>query len=94
MFRENLLKKYLSALTEIKRRQVENKVFKIGDLVLISGKKMYRSGYCLARIIEIRPNRDDVVQVVKVKPSMENMCYQQETCVYSDIRRFITATSS
>ena len=46
---------------------MENRNFKIGDLVLISDKNMHRSDWPLARIIEIRPSRDSAVGVVKVK---------------------------
>ena len=43
MFGKRWLKEYLSALTERKSWQVENRNFKIGDLVLISVEKMHCS---------------------------------------------------
>ena len=67
MFGKRWLKVYLPTLAERKKSQVENRNFKIGELVLISDKDMHRSEWPLARIIEIRASRDDVVRVFKVK---------------------------
>ena len=50
---------------------IENRNFKIGDLVLISDENMHCSDWPLARIIEIRPSQDDAVGVVKVKTTNE-----------------------
>ena len=67
MFWKRWLKEYLATLTERKKWQVENRHFKIGDLILISDENIHRSDWLLARIIEIRPSRDSVVRMVKVK---------------------------
>ena len=67
MFGKRWLKVYLPTLAERKKSQVKNRNFKIGELVLISDKDMHRSEWPLARIIEIRASRDDVVRVFKVK---------------------------
>ena len=67
MFSKRWLKEYLPTLTERKKWQVENRNFKIGELVLISDENMHRSDWPLARIIEVRPSRDEIERVVKVK---------------------------
>ena len=60
MFSKRWLKEYLPTLTERKKWQVENRNFKIGELVLISDENMHRSDWPLARIIEVRPSRDEI----------------------------------
>ena len=70
---------------------MEKRNCEIGDLVVILDKNMHRSYQPLAIIIKIRHNRDDVVRVAKVKSPIENMYDKRETCVYTNIRRFITS---
>ena len=62
MFWKRLMKGYLPALTERKRWQMEKRNFKMRYLVFISNKNMHCSDWLLARVIEIRPRRDDVVR--------------------------------
>ena len=85
------LKEYLPTLTEKKRWQVENRNFKIGDLVLISDENMHRSDWPLAKIIKIRPCREDVVQVLKVKTTngeyvrpAGNLCLLEHSSFYNN----------
>ena len=79
------------ALSTFVKWQVENRNFKIGELILISVENMHRLDCPLARMIKIRPSRDDVVRVLKVKTTngeyvrpAGNLCLLEHSSFYNN----------
>ena len=61
------LKEYVLLLTERKKRNVKNRTFQVGDLVLVAETCISCSTWPLARIREVKTSSAGTLRVAKVK---------------------------